>query len=245
MTNAFSQELKTLYAMAFRKKSGDTHAEKLNSFYETQASYYDTFREKLLFGRDEMLKSTIPDGFSGRWIDIGGGTGRNIEVTHERLSQDAEVIIVDLCKPLIQQAQQKIKKYNWKNVSILETDARTFTPPQNKKADVITFSYSLSMIPDWFIALRNAQKILSEDGKIGVVDFFLPRKNEPSYNSSWIQRYFIPAWFSLDDVNLDVNHHRILRNEFNEDYFCVEKGRLPYVPFITPRYFIFTGKNKR
>ena len=50
-------------------------------------------------------------------------------------------------------------------------DATRFRPPEGA-ADVVTFSYSLTMIPDWFAALENAAAMLKPGGTIGVVDFY-------------------------------------------------------------------------
>ena len=42
--------------------------------------------------------------------------------------------------------------------------------------DVVTFSYSLTMIPNWFQALERAYAALKPGGMIGVVDFYISRK---------------------------------------------------------------------
>ena len=43
--------------------------------------------------------------------------------------------------------------------------------------DVVTFSYSLTMIPDWFLAVDHAWRLLRPGGTIGVVDFYVSRKH--------------------------------------------------------------------
>ena len=51
----------------------------------------------------------------------------------------------------------------------------TVTLPE--PADVVTFSYSLTMIPNWYLALENARKLLAAGRMIAVVDFYVARKH--------------------------------------------------------------------
>ena len=76
---------------------------------------------------------------------------------------------------LLEIAKQRIAAKGWTNVETVEADATTFQPPAGP-VDVVTFSYSLTMIPDWFAALENAVAIFKPGGTIGVVDFYVSRK---------------------------------------------------------------------
>lgn len=53
---------------------GQTHQERLESFYKYQASGYDAFRKKMLHGR-EYIATDTPKFNKGIWVDMGGGTG--------------------------------------------------------------------------------------------------------------------------------------------------------------------------
>jgi len=79
------------------------------------------------------------------YVDLGGGTGENIDMMSEYLPLDRfkAVYVVDLCHSLCEQAKLKVKAKGWKNVHVVEGDACAFTPPEGQ-ADLITFSYSLS-----------------------------------------------------------------------------------------------------
>lgn len=110
-----------------------------------------------------MLLNMPTFGSLGKWIDIGGGTAWNIEYFSDNLNQAFnKVIILDLCKPLLDIWEKRVElnKQNnpsWKNVSVelIEgdwTDEGLFSSHKELKpntADVITFSYSLTMIPNW------------------------------------------------------------------------------------------------
>ncbi len=71
-------DLKVLYHLAVKPVRGGSHAERMESFYAGQADAYDDFRRRLLKGREEMYGAVpTPDG--GVWVDMGGGTGSNLE----------------------------------------------------------------------------------------------------------------------------------------------------------------------
>ena len=54
------------------------------------------------------------------------------------------VYVVDLCHALCQQAEKKVERNGWENVKVVEADACKFVLPDDEKATLITFSYSLS-----------------------------------------------------------------------------------------------------
>jgi betaine lipid synthase len=68
----------------------------------------------------------------------------------------SHVYLVDLSPSLCEIARQRFERLGWKNVNVVCQDARTFRLPQDNVepgktsvagADVVTMSYSLSMIP--------------------------------------------------------------------------------------------------
>lgn len=110
----------------------------------------DQFREKFLWGRRPMLQElarrlqNAPDG-SLTWVDLGGGTGENVQMMSEilPLSKFKTVYVVDLCKALCEVAQAKVDAKGWTNVRVVEADACTFKPDE-ARVTLVTFSYSLS-----------------------------------------------------------------------------------------------------
>ena len=170
---SFANDLKILYHLALAPIRGKTHQERLESFYARQAEDYDAFRARLLQGRRELYE-LLPTPENGVWIEMGGGTGANLEYLGPRLQTLKEVHVVDLSPSLLQIAQKRVEQHGWNHVHLHQADVTTFQLPA--PADVITFSYSLTMIPDWFAALENAARLLKPGGTLGVVDFFIARK---------------------------------------------------------------------
>ena len=153
-----------------------------------------------------------------------------------------KVYLVDLCDSLLAVARKRCEARGWKNVEAVSADATTFRPAGGP-ADVVTFSYSLTMIPDWFAAIDNALAMLRPGGTIGVTDFFVARKYpaEGRARHSWFTRTFWPAWFGSDNVFLSPDHIPYLQRNFRTLPSWKERAKLPRLPLIRVPYYTFVG----
>lgn len=235
-------DLKILYHMAAKPVRGKTHAERMESFYGGQAKNYDSFRKRLLHGREELWKS-LPKPEGGIWVDMGGGTGSNIENLADDIDKLEKVYVVDLSESLLKVADERFKERGWSNVTTAAADATKFTPAE-QQVDVVTFSYSLTMIPDWFAAIENAKRILKPGGVIGVVDFYVSRKypGEGHKKHGWFTRSFWPVWFASDNVYPNPDHVPFLHKSFDVVHFEEGKGKVPYFPLARMPYYRFVGR---
>ena len=194
---------------------GASQQDALESFYETQAGVYDVTRKTLLKGREDMLalvaaqlkhRATLKEGNANKsnsktnsktnrkspapstpriWVDVGGGTGWNIEAMAAHVSVPeffTSVYLVDFSPSLCTVARKRFARLGWNNVHVICEDARkfrledheptlqqsavvpaspafgamsagsgyfSFDRPGHGGADLITMSYSLSMIVRW------------------------------------------------------------------------------------------------
>lgn len=234
-------DLKILYHMALRPIRGKSHAERLENFYSGQAEAYDDFRKRLLKGREELWKKIGPRPGS-TWVDMGGGTGANLEFFGPDIQQLKKVYVVDLAGSLLKVAQQRAEKNQWSNVQTVEADATRWQPADGP-VDVVTFSYSLTMIPDWFAAIDNALQMLKPGGVIGVVDFYVSRKHpdEGLKRHGWSTRSFWPIWFSNDNVYPSSEHLPYLRHRFESQWLSENRAKVPYLPLVRTPYYQFIG----
>jgi hypothetical protein len=156
-------DLNVLFHNWLHPISGGDHQSRLESFYAGQATSYDSFRHRFLHGRVPMIEA-MPTPVGGVWVDLGGGTAANLE--HLTGAIDAgvfsKVVVLDLCRPLIDVARQRVEAHGWGGKVELvvgdATDPATPGLPAPGTVDVITMSYSLTMIPDWQAALRNVSQ---------------------------------------------------------------------------------------
>jgi S-adenosylmethionine-diacylgycerolhomoserine-N-methlytransferase len=236
-------DLPIILHMIFPRSRGGTHQERLDAFYRGQAKTYDAFRRKLLYGREELLlELRFPPG--GVWYDMGSGTGSNAEYLGERLYSLQRVVQVDLCPSLLEMARRRKAERGWSNVDVVGADATTWRPED--PADVVTFSYSLTMIPDWFLAIDRAWENLKPGGLIGVVDFYISRKwPEPDLKRhTRFQRLLWPLSYAWDDVFLSRDHLPYLRSKFEQVYLGEYLGRVPYMGGLRSPYYVFIGRKR-
>lgn len=239
---SWATELKTLYHLALAPIRGETHAERLESFYRGQADGYDGFRERLLAGRAPMMRA-LPLAPGDIWVDLGAGTGANLEPVAPVVAALKKVYLVDLAPSLLALARRRVAERGWTNVEAVNADATRFRPFE-PWADVVTFSYSLTMIPDWFAAIDHAWDILRPGGTIGIVDFHVARKypTRGRQRHSWLARSLWPLWFGFDNVYPSPDHLAYLERRFDTIALVEGAAPVPYLPFVRVPYYRFLGR---
>ncbi|KIK03500.1 hypothetical protein K443DRAFT_676678 [Laccaria amethystina LaAM-08-1] len=266
----FLPQLKFIWHCFFRPLGTDNQKARLDKFYRGQAEVYDTTRSVLLRGRNTMLSISAAHLRQLRssspkkrlvWVDIGGGTGYNIELMDKYLpisSFDA-VYLVDLCDSLLDVARKRFAEKGWTNVVVLCQDASEFTLPEwsqgtdpKGSVSLVTMSYSLSMIPSYYAVLDRIEHVLSpQDGLFGVVDFYtagkLPSLHEKaiggiSRECGWISRWFWQIWFDFDHVHLGPARRSYLEYKFGtvKNYNGRNRFFLPFIVRIP--YYIWLGR---
>lgn len=210
-------------------KEGEA-ARKLESFYAGQAEAYDAFRERLLHGRRALIEALVlPD--NAHVVELGGGTGRNIDFFGTKLNNIKQYEVVDLCASLLAVARKRAGQSN--NIRVVEANACTYQP--SSPVDLVIFSYSLTMIPDWEVAIENAKKMLKSNGKIAVVDFTLSDQQ-----SRWMSLFW-RKWFGHDGVYLNPAQAKRLQLLFPKGNYTEAFAKVPYLPFIRVPYYRFIG----
>ncbi|KAH7046041.1 hypothetical protein B0J12DRAFT_149765 [Macrophomina phaseolina] len=261
--NTVEAYLRFVWGCFIKPHSGDrtgNQQDALESFYKQQASVYDATRAKLLHGRDDMLGLVAAQlqhkanaGLYPRkpvWIDVGGGTGWNIEQMARFVSVPdffRSVYLVDLSPSLCEIARARFARLGWTNVKVICQDARAFRladhepaseigllhlgqddyMPEGKSnhgAELVTMSYALSMIPEFYPVIDSLSALLSPAGIIGVVDFYV--QSQVDFQSRnyvggvidrhcmWLSRVFWRTWFEIDRVNLEPARRDYLEYKF-------------------------------
>ncbi|TVY29960.1 hypothetical protein LHYA1_G001282 [Lachnellula hyalina] len=293
--SAFESFLRFFYASFLKPHSGDGtgngQQDALESFYKAQAGVYDKTRKRLLRGREDMLglvaaqlvhKSATErkNNVKRIWVDIGGGTGWNIEAMSEFVSVPeffSSVYLVDFSPSLCEVARKRFARLGWKNVKVVCQDARTFhledhedntlnavtfrrsstsdyyaeDGPNVGGADLITLSYSLSMIPDFYSVIDSLSTLLASSGIIGVVDFYVQSIVDLSCRNytggainrhvNWFGRLFWRAWFDVDRVGLEPGRRDYLEYRFGTTLGADSRNRL----FGSIPYYIWLGCSKK
>lgn len=232
-------DARTLWQLLRGQQGHGSHADRLQAFYGPQVARYDNFRERLLQGRRELV-GTLPTPSGARLVELGAGTGRNLDFFGERLAYLAHVALVDLCPALLEHA--RVRTRGLSNVSVVEADVVHWQP--DEPVDVVMFSYSLTMVPDWRRAIDNAVRMLRPGGVLGVVDFFLSYP-DGGPGRAWhgsLARAFWRRWFGHDGVRLNPHHLAHLMDRLPNHELWEGQAAVPYLPGLKVPYYRFVGR---
>ena len=182
----------------------------------------------------------------------------------------SHIYLVDLSPSLCEIARKRFDRLGWQNVKIVCKDARSFNlidysrhtqtgknahkwahgqpleTAATHKADLVTLSYSLSMIPDYHSVVDSITSLLSPKGIVGAVDFYVQSIVETSARTytggcmnrhvNWLSRVFWRAWFDTDRVGLEAARRDYLEYRFGTLKTVDERnyllGGIPYYIFL-------------
>ena len=149
------------------------HAGHMDAIYRSQRHIYDLTRKYYLLGRDALIEGIAPPP-GGSVLEIGCGTGRNL-IAAARRWPDARFYGIDISEAMLQTARAKVAKAGLSDRIVLaQGDATAFNAETlfgTATFDRIFQSYTLSMIPGWHEAIREAAVKLAPAGRLDVVDF--------------------------------------------------------------------------
>jgi len=242
----------------FTNENSNGHANKMEAFYRFQKNGYDAFREGLLHARGPLMEA-FPLWKRGEmvWIDVGGGTARNLEYFPVEVIRKyfKHIYILDISKSLLEIAQKRVNAMGLSDiVTVVEHDFTADSVfevmPEANSVDVITMSYSYSMIPNQAAALRNSAKLLKPEGDLLLADFFLFGNYDsclPRMSRLWrhYEAIFHKNWFAMDHVHLlaekqlqladDSSLERVWDNRF--------RGAVPLLPMLQPYHGVVVFRN--
>jgi len=239
------------------------HAKDMESFYKYQKEGYDAFREGLLHAKSALMES-FPLKKQGNmvWVDVGGGTARNLEYFPPEVIRKyfKKIIILDISASLLEVAQHRINLMGLSDiVTVIEHDFTADSAlklkemPQLGTVDVVTMSYSYSMIPNQKAAMTNATLLLKKDGYVCIADFFQKGNFDdclPPFSRSvrHAESVFHKNWFALDHVHLLADQQLevaqqggMLELEWDNRF----RGGVPFLPFLQPYHGVYIMKRTK
>lgn len=184
-----------------------SHAQFLDRMYGVQRHFYDLTRKHYLHGRDNTLRRILrirPESV----LEVGCGTARNLLWLADR-SSIARLIGIDASTQMLATAQRKIvRARREKRIEIRFELAETLEwreAEHGARPEVILFSYSLTMIPEWRRALARAYDLLPVGGRLIVLDFW----DQHTYPG--VLRLAIRKWLALFSVTFKPEHLEALQ----------------------------------
>ena len=201
----------------------------MDRMYRFQRHFYDASRKYYLLGRDRLISDMrISEG--DHVLEVGCGTGRNLEILARRYP-DTRFYGLDASAEMLRNAERRKEGKSLRNMHVTRALAEEFshldTFDLEDPFDVIFFSYSISMIPEWQAAMENALENLKGGSPVYIVDFFDQRS--------------MPAWFRRALVAWLKKFHVQYRPELIPHLKSLErngKGSLKITPLYKTYSFI-------
>lgn len=172
------------------------HAGLMDDIYKSQRHIYDVTRKYYLLGRDRLIDDLKPEP-GQKVLEVGCGTGRNL-VKAAKTYPEAEFYGFDISSEMLISAQNSVNKAELTSrVHLAQGDASNFStekPFDISAFDRVFYSYTLSMIPPWEKAVHEGINVLSDDGRLHIVDFG-EQENLPG-----LFRHLLKKWLALFHV---------------------------------------------
>jgi len=235
---SFVRKMKTTTKMILHPLTAgkvNAHGDKMSAFYASQAKGYDAVRENMLVARPEMMSAFGPIKHGHTWLDVGGGTGRNLHYLRAQLDLFERIVVLDICPELLAIGEENARlsftksqceRISWVCLDINAPNVRSLLAPHlrndlTRGFDTITFSYSLSMIPKWEEALESAKSLMSGEGRVLVADFDTYTEEGKS-----LKDFMIRAWYKQDGVRIEAKTRGVITNKvFSASKYQVSVAR--------------------
>jgi ubiquinone/menaquinone biosynthesis C-methylase UbiE len=111
-------------------------------------------------------------------VDVACGTGLNFALIEEVIGPDGRIVGVDLTDAMLAQAQDRIERNGWSNISLVQADAVDFDFPIEVNA--ILSTYALTQVPECAEVIAHGAAALSGGGRWVVLDLKVPA-NAPGW----------------------------------------------------------------
>lgn len=139
----------------------------LDGYYAWAAPIYDLTRKPYLLGRDRVLSLVAAECRRGLVVEVGAGTGRNLERLRAR-APELTLGAVEPCRPMRERLVARCPDVRVVDAWAEEID---LVAAFGETPRAVIFSYCLSMIPEPGRALAHVRRQLPRTSTVWVVDF--------------------------------------------------------------------------
>jgi len=168
---------------------------------------YDRWAAILSFGQDprwrRFLVSRVDAGPLDTVLDVATGTAAvALELVRQK---DCYVVGIDRTPEMLEEGRRRVTlAAAAKKVRLVEGDARAL-PFEDGCFDAVTFTYLLRYVDDRAATMRELARVVKPGGRIGMVEFGVPRT--ATLRAAWrvytrvglpiVGRAVSPAWFEV------------------------------------------------
>jgi len=152
-------------------------------WYDKIAKFYDFFTAWIYKKPRMKLIENLEIRKGDKVLVIACGTGQSFKLIREKIGNNGEIIALDYSKGMLNAAQKKINKNNWKNIKLIYTDVRNLSSIYlvnngiKPEFDILIGELAFSVIPEWENVMITGSLLLKENGKIGLLDWYREKNN--------------------------------------------------------------------
>jgi demethylmenaquinone methyltransferase/2-methoxy-6-polyprenyl-1,4-benzoquinol methylase len=165
-----------------------------------------------------------------RIIELGCGTGLNFPFLLEQIGPEGRIVGVDLTRAMLDIARERVNRFGWKNVKLVQSDVATYDFPQGINGVLATglFGY----IPEYDRVIQTASKSLVPGGHIVILD-----GKQPQNLPAWLFRIVLKLGrpFGYTPEYFNVRPWESVERYFRNTSFETRYGGMIYIVSGTAR----------
>jgi demethylmenaquinone methyltransferase/2-methoxy-6-polyprenyl-1,4-benzoquinol methylase len=156
----------------------DATQERLVEIYRRKAKHYEIVSRLYpvpgypLWAQRRRAVQALRLRPGGTVVDLACGTGQNFSLLERAIGPDGRIVGVDLTDAMLAQAQRRIERNGWSNVSLVQADAAHYAFPA--EVDAILSTYALSHLQECGGLIAHGAEALARDGRWVVLDLKAP-----------------------------------------------------------------------
>lgn len=140
------------------------HSEKIRRRYNRAARFYDLLENPMEIMSLKKWRLEVMKDLSGKVLEVGVGTGKNIEYYPDNL----DITAIDFSEKMLERAKEKANKFN-KKVNLIHMDAQDLKFPDNTFDTVFTTCVFCS-VPDPIKGLEEIRRVCKATGKVVMIE---------------------------------------------------------------------------
>ena len=191
------------------------------AYYNKFSRVYDLLSSKAYYHKARSKAIETLHLESGKSVlNVPVGTGQNFEYFQTYLQGTGLILGIDISPGMLDKARKKIKNNSWGNIVLLNRNVTDIDSSliaeytDNKGFDAILCDLGLSGFPEWQKIIDTLLSLLSEGGRISIMDWYIDKPSLRGEFIKWIGKGEVnrPLWQYLesrvDDFTVNSSFNR-------------------------------------
>lgn len=132
--------------------------------YDRISNCFNWIQNRLGDSRTDEWRDQIIGGASGKILEVGVGTGRNIKF----YSNDMDITAIDFSRRMLSKAKAMAKKLD-KNPELVEMDVQHMSFPDDT-FDFVFTTFVFCSVPEPMLGLKEIKRVLKPGGKLVMLE---------------------------------------------------------------------------